>query len=798
MKTRLFSLLSLATGLLIQPLVAQETAAGTGAEEAAAPADIGWPREYATDTHSVIVYQPQIDEWADYKTISMRIAVGIAEKGKEDEEDAVQYGALFAEVSTDVNREEGQVLLTDRKVTKMVFNGVDEAGQKKLGEILKAALPDQQELVVSLERVVAAVETSQQQQREIEASDEVPPIFVSNEPALLMMFMGEPSFEPVPETGLKFATNTNWDVFTTGGDAPSYFLRVEENWFTTKDPKNGKWDPAGKLPGGFAKLPKDDNWAEVSANLPGKPAASAMKVFYVDRPAELIVIDGKPAFGNLVGDKLVYVSNTEADLFFHFGDKAHYFLSAGRWFTAPTLEDDWTIAADLPPEFAQIPENHEKSYVLACVAGTPAATEAVVIANIPETATIDRKDAILEVTYEGDPLFAAVPGTQGVEFAVNTEFDVFKVSGKYYCCFQAIWFVSASPTGPWAVCDSVPDPIYTVPAEHPKHNVTYVAVKSSTPTTVETSYTSGYNGNYVVKGLVMFGLGYWIAKDKYNYSYPSHYHYRYHCRPPYYGYGCRARPAHYGRGYHRAGGRYYGPYGGAGRSAVYNPRTGGWARSSYAYGPRGSASARAGYNPYTNTFGAQARATTPYGSWSKGVTSRNGNWARGGTATTRRGTAGGVKGSGGGGIVHGNKRFGGQGTVAKTPGGDVYVGRNGEINKLDKSGSWQTRQDNSWQNSSKSSLNRTTGTGTGAGRIDTSQRPGTATRPSTGTPTRPSTGTPTRPSTKPTPSKSSSLDRQAYSRHRGSQTTQRSKSSSRSSSRSAPSRSAPSRGGRRN
>ena len=144
-----------------------------------------------------------------------------------------------------------------------------------------------------------------------------------------------------------------------------------------------------------------------------------------------------------------------------------------------------------------IPEDHEKSYILASVPGTPAASEAVIMANIPETATVERSEATLEVSYEGEPEFSPVPGAEGVEFAVNTNFDVFKVNDYYYCCFQAVWFVSASPNGPWTVCDNVPEPIYTVPPEHPKHNVTYVAVKDSTPTTVQTSYTSGYQGNYV-------------------------------------------------------------------------------------------------------------------------------------------------------------------------------------------------------------------------------------------------------------------------------------------------------------
>jgi len=812
----------------LQPLLAQEPAAAAEPAEATAPTDVGWPREFKTDSHTVVVFQPQVEEWVEYTTLKMRMAVAVSETGKEEE---AQYGGLFAEVTTDVDSETRQVLLTDRKATKLVFPDVDDAEKTRLAGIMKLALPDKQDLVVSLDRVVAAVATSEQQMRQVEASDDVPPIFISQEPALLMIFIGEPAFEPVADSGLLFATNTNWDVFMAAGDTPAYFLRMDDQWLTTSDAASGTWQPAAKLPDSFAKLPADDNWAETRENVPGKPAAGPMKVFYSDRPAELAVIDGKPSLVPLVGAGLMYVKNTEANLFLHTSTKTYYFLSAGRWFTTTSLEEtSWAIAGELPAEFAQIPEDHEKGDVLASVAGTPAATEAVIMASIPESATINRSEATLEVFYEGEPQFSLIPGTEGVQFALNSNFDVFLVNSTYYCCQEAVWFVSASPTGPWAVCDSVPQPIYTIPAEHPKHNVTYVTVNNSTPTTVQTSYTSGYTGSYVVNGLVMFGLGYWIAKERYKPDY-WYWHRRYHGRPSWYGYGCRAR--WYNGHYVRHHSRYYGPYGGAGRNAIYNPRTGGWARSSYAYGPRGSAYSRSAYNPYTNTFGRQTRVSTPYGTGTRGVVSRNGNWARGGTYSNRRGTVGAATGSRGGSIVGANKRFGGQGGIAKTPGGDIYVGRNGNVHKLDpKSNTWQTRQGNTWQNTGTSQLKRSTpATGGIQGKIDTSRRPTAATRPATPA-TRPATrpATPAvrptpkpavrptpkpavrptpkpavrptpKPAVRPTPKptvrptarpSTSQLDRQAFSRHRGTQTTQR------SATRSVPSRStrsAPSRGG---
>lgn len=92
-------------------------------------------------------------------------------------------------------------------------------------------------------------------------------------------------------------------------------------------------------------------------------------------------------------------------------------------------------------------------------------------------------------------------------YAVNTPYAVLRVDGQYYCCHEGIWFVAAAPAGPWAVATSVPKAIYTIPSTHPLYNVTYVYVCDSTPTQVIVGFTSGYTGQCVAAGLLMFGLG---------------------------------------------------------------------------------------------------------------------------------------------------------------------------------------------------------------------------------------------------------------------------------------------------
>ncbi len=89
----------------------------------------------------------------------------------------------------------------------------------------------------------------------------------------------------------------------------------------------------------------------------------------------------------------MWVSNTDADIF-RLGAKGPvYFLVSGRWFTAPDFAGPWKFASlELPEDFKRISLEHPRSRVLASVPGTPQAAEAVVLANVPQTARVNRKE----------------------------------------------------------------------------------------------------------------------------------------------------------------------------------------------------------------------------------------------------------------------------------------------------------------------------------------------------------------------------------------------------------------------
>jgi hypothetical protein len=218
-----------------------------------------------------------------------------------------------------------------------------------------------------------------------------PKVFFSKTPAVIVNIDSDPIWSPIKENDLKYAVNTNWDLFQQT-PTNTYYLRNNDTWLKASD-LNGKWAPAGTLPASFSKLPAEDNWNDVKANLPGKAvkASAVPKVLVSTQPAELIPSSGRAQLPAGERTTLLWVSNTDSDVFRLGKTGPIYYLVAGRWFSAPDFTGPWTFATqNLPPDFKKIPLEDERSRVLASVPGTDQAAEAVLLAQIPQTARVSR------------------------------------------------------------------------------------------------------------------------------------------------------------------------------------------------------------------------------------------------------------------------------------------------------------------------------------------------------------------------------------------------------------------------
>ncbi len=689
---------------------------------AAQSADPGWPRVFKQGSKQLTVYQPQVDYWRGYTNLHFRCAIAVKGVSKQEKFGVAEVDALT------VADQAARVVAIVPLNRELRFANVPEKELVKLRQAVEELNPSGHATTISLDRIIAYLDPgSQPVQPPVAVSLDPPKIFASSAPAILVMFMGEPQFKPV-ETGrtdLLFALNTNWDVLYDSASR-QYYLLEGEGWLTAPDVFKGPWAPAVALPPALYSLPATENWAEARKRLPGQPAKVAPTVFVTTEPAEMILTQGPPSYIPVPGTRLLRVNNTDSVLFLHTGDGKLYYLVAGRWFRGSTLNGPWSAAStNLPLDFAQIPDSDPAAFVKASVPGTREAQDAVLLASIPATTTVDIATVTENVTYSGPPQFVAIPSTT-VQYAVNTPNQVFLVNGGYYWCYGGAWLVGASANGPWTYCSTVPAAIYTIPPSNPNYNVTYVTVQSATPTTVVYSQTSGYSGQYVAAtGVLMFGMGMLVGAAIAN---DYHDHYYYYPPPCHYSYGCGAVYHHGYGGYYASAHVSYGPYGGAGRTASYNPATGTYARSSYAYGPYGSAARGAAYNPYTGTAAVGRTVNTPYGSASQGAAynARTGTRAAGGSVSTAYGSASraaaynprtgqsavagsrssaygsasAVRTSSGSGAASWDTANS-QGKVAKTRSGDVYAGNGDTVYKKDSNGNWSQNSGSGWESTSK-------------------------------------------------------------------------------------------------
>ena len=260
---------------------------------------------------------------------------------------------------------------------------------------------------------------------------------------------------------------------------------------------------------------------------------------------------------------------------------------------------------------------------------------------------------------------------------MNTDKDVFKVGDSYYMCYQGVWFVSKSASGPWEVASSVPQQIYEIPVSSPANHVTYVTVEDSDDDWVTYAAAAGYTGMMVGWGCAVWGSG-WYYPPYYGYGgyYPYYYPYF-----PTYGYSAWYNP--YTGAYGRSA-AVYGPYGGAGVGARYNPRTGTYARGAAAYGPYGARGVAQAYNPRTGTYAATRQGSSVYGNWGSTYVQRGDDWAKTNRYTNRTtgNTTRTVRTDEGGAITR-RGGPGGGGFVAGGEGGNVYAGHDGNVYRRD-------------------------------------------------------------------------------------------------------------------
>jgi len=681
----------------------------------AANEDERWPRQIDAPEASITVYQPQ-PQALNGTTLTGRSAVSVIATGKEDP----VFGTAWFTTRVDVDRDTRIVEVVDLKVSRVRFPEATEEEEQWLIAILEKELPTAG-MSMSLDRLTASLEAIEERRKAAEGlNDDPPKILLSEEPAVLVTLDGEPRLRALEDTGFKYVVNSPFMIVLVEKKDTFYLYAGDDRWYSAKAVK-GPWEIAGSVPKDVKKLapeepPLPEEVEEEISKLP--TPTSPPKIVVSTEPTELLVTDGKPNYAPLEGGDLLYVSNSDADILVEVASQSHYLLLGGRWFAAPGLDGPWNMvrADELPESFAAIPTDSEMSHLRTWVAGTEEAEEALLDAQVPQTAAIKR-DSTIEVTWDGDPEFKKIENTE-LAYGVNTPAQVLMYESRYYSVDQGVWYTANAPKGPWSVATDVPDAIYQQPASSPTFNTTYVHVYESTPTVVYTGYYPGYTNSYIYHGVPVYGTGWY---------YPSYWGHAYYPRTSTWGFSVRYNPWYgwsfgmsystgrftFGLGYGGWGGYHRGWWGPVGYRPYY--------RAGYSRGYR--AGYRAGY-----------RSSQRHRNYSPNLYARPGNGARNArpVATNRAAP-----------------------NVARNQANNVYSDRNGNVHRRQADGNWQEHKGGKWENAKPSQG----GAATRDRSTTPTQRPTTGTRPATPT---------QRPSSASSYGGSSNLNRSYSARQRGS------------------------------
>ncbi len=489
---------------------------------------LSWPIEIESkDGHVTTLYQPQLESFKN-NLLEGRMAVTIKPK-----ENDIIFGAVWFRATMSTDFDNRTVVLEKMQILKTHFPElVDEEKTKNFSDLLSKEI-ESWNLEMSLDRLLASMDEVEDLNKLSDQINNNPPeIYFRTKPAVLMIIDGEPILKTDDGSGLEFVVNTPFFIVK---DSPNsdYYILGGKFWYHSKDILNG-WKTTEKVPSNikkFAEKSKQD--AELDSI--SQAMTEAPELIVVDKSAELITVDGKIDYKPIDGTNLLYVSNSENDIVMDIASQNHYVLLAGRWYFSKSLEDgDWKFQdpKDLPADFVKIPDDSDMASVRTSIPGTSEAETALLEQSIPQTAEIDRKTATVEVSYDGNPKFENIEGTD-VSYAVNTDKTVMLIKKKYYVVDDAVWFISDKATGPWEVCVVRPDEVDQIPPEAPVYNVKYAYIYDSSPTVVYVGYLPGYTNCYVYNGVVVYGTGYYYQPWYGTYYYP---------RPVTWGFGVHYNP----------------------------------------------------------------------------------------------------------------------------------------------------------------------------------------------------------------------------------------------------------------
>lgn len=201
----------------------------------------------------------------------------------------------------------------------------------------------------------------------------------------------------------------------------------------------------------------------------------APKIIIADKPSLLVLIDGMPQMREVAGTKLQRVLNTRSIILFDNDKKLYYLRVEDWWLQSKELEGPWKYAGKLSDDMKKAEEYLVAQNLAQNPGGEqpeqkPSLKEAGKKAEIPVVYVVFGQAELIETT--GAASYNHISGTT-LEYATNTNGNIFRVGQEFYILVSGRWFKSTSLEGPWTFVagSELPPDFAKIPADSPKATV---------------------------------------------------------------------------------------------------------------------------------------------------------------------------------------------------------------------------------------------------------------------------------------------------------------------------------------
>lgn len=188
----------------------------------------------------------------------------------------------------------------------------------------------------------------------------------------------------------------------------------------------------------------------------------APEIRFVEHPAVLVTLEGKPELQAVGGSSLMRVVNTPFTIALD-GKSGSYYLDGGAaWYTAREVLGPWKVTVSVPPEVAALRSPEARSQVEEIEKEDPAGAK-----DEPPEVIVATKPTEL-ISSDGAPKYSPVKGTS-LLYMSNTESAVVLdiETQAYYVVLSGRWYTARSLGGPWTYVESdrLPDDFARIPVD---------------------------------------------------------------------------------------------------------------------------------------------------------------------------------------------------------------------------------------------------------------------------------------------------------------------------------------------